>query len=142
MRGHPLAGDAWAVTRSSQTVFADQMFQGITREWIATDGREQRPIIVAAPFFQPVLQGLGGIPPKRRVTFLATFTQTADMCPGAEAALPAAQRGQLRCPQARLPGDPEQDVVSPTGRSGERRVGTGYCSTGQYRCSLYHYNKK
>src|SRR3546814_1494346 len=65
MRGHPLAGEAWAGTRSSQTVFADQMFQGITREWIATDGREQRPIIVAAPFFQPVLQGLGGIPTKR-----------------------------------------------------------------------------
>src|SRR3546814_12500710 len=78
MRGHPLAGEAWAGTRSSQTVFADQMFQGITREWIATDGREQRPIIVAAPFFQPVLQGLGGIPTKRRATFLANFTQSAD----------------------------------------------------------------
>src|SRR3546814_12540999 len=84
MRGNPRDGDAWAETRSSQTVFADQMFRGITREWIATDGREQRPIIVAAPFFQPVLQGLGGIPTKRRTTFLATFTQTADMCPGAE----------------------------------------------------------
>src|SRR3546814_19476259 len=79
MRGHPLAGEAWAGTRSSQTVFADQMFQGITREWIATDGREQRPLIVAAPFFQPVLQGLGGIPTTPRATLLATFTQTADM---------------------------------------------------------------
>src|SRR3546814_4870263 len=39
MRGHPLAGEAWAGTRSRQTGFADQIFQGITREWIATDGK-------------------------------------------------------------------------------------------------------
>src|SRR3546814_1685652 len=92
-----------------------------TREWIATDGREQRPIIVAAPFLQPVLQGLGGIPTKRRATFLATFTQTADMCPGAEDEIPAAQTGQFRCPQARLQGDQQQDVVSPTGPGRDRK---------------------
>src|SRR3546814_12824045 len=113
MGGPPLAGEAWAGTRSSQTVFADQMFQGITREWIATDGREPRPIIVAAPFFQPVLQGLGGIPTKRRATFLATFTQTADMCTGAEAEIPAAHPGPFRPPPARLPGHQTQAGAPP-----------------------------
>src|SRR3546814_8546982 len=37
------------------------------------------------------------------------------MCPGAEDEIPAAQTGQFRCPQARLQGDQQQDVVSPTG---------------------------
>ena len=97
-------------------MFADQMFQGITREWIATDGREQRPVIVAAPFFQAVLQDFGGIPTKRRATFLATFAQTADVGSGAEDDIPAAQTGQFRYPQARLQGDQQQDVVSPTGQ--------------------------
>src|SRR3546814_20713039 len=99
MRGHPLAGEAWAGTRSSQTVFADQMFQGITPEWIATDGREQRPIIVAAPLFQPALQGLVRNPKQRRATFSATFHRPATMCPVSEDDIPATQNRTLRCPQ-------------------------------------------
>src|SRR3546814_12755947 len=114
MRGQPLAGGAWAGTRSSQTVFADQKFQGITREWIATDGREKRPIIVAEPIFQTVLQGVGAIPTKRRATSLATCNQTADMCPGAEEEIPGAQTGQCRGHQSRRYGAQQRSVLTHT----------------------------
>ena len=61
MWAYPLTGQAWAGARGGQTVFADQMFQGVTREWFVTDGREQWPIILSVPFLQPVTQRFGRV---------------------------------------------------------------------------------
>ena len=102
-------------------MLADEVFERVTAQPVAAHRREQRMIVAAAPFPQPLLQQLDGVAPERRAPFLAALAVASDMRTGAEHRVLAAQVDQLGCAQPGLKRH-QQDRVIPAADPG-RSIG-------------------
>jgi len=87
------------------------MFERVTAKAIAPRRREQRLIIAAAPFRQPLLQQLGSVAPERCAPFLPALALAPDVSSGAQHHVFASQVDQLGDPQSGLKRHEQNSVI-------------------------------
>ena len=111
VRADALGVQRWARCRRGERMPADQVLERVAAQPAAAHGREQRLIVVAAPFLEPLLQQLGGVAAKRCAALLAALAVASDVRTGAQNDVLAAQADQLGCAQPGLERDQQHRVI-------------------------------
>jgi hypothetical protein len=96
MRGDLLGLEGWAGRCGSGGVLGDEAFDGVSAEWGAAAGREQRVVRGAAAFGQPGPDRCDGVAGQRRDPVLSSFAVAADVRAAPEVNVADLGAGQFR----------------------------------------------
>jgi hypothetical protein len=93
-------------------VSGDEEGHSVATERLAATGREQRVVGAALSFLKPGTNDGDGVGGERGAPLLTSFAEAADVRPGSELDVSAAEPDEFGDPQPGLEGDEEQGVIA------------------------------